>query len=206
MTADCRRPRRAVLALCALITGALSFSTATAAKNACEELHAWAVANYSGTTPTLDELTQLDRANRVAAFGVLSPGVRSALWQEHLRRFASRTDLSTAQHALVREAMPLLTPALYAQEPAAVVALREFQRRVQSAFPKPELRRAWLDLGSGLPGSPFVPAVTRAPYCDCNLGPWNDCWGGEMCGSTTCNVSAPGCGFAQASVCNGLCG
>jgi hypothetical protein len=175
-----------------------SSSTVKSSSSACEELHRWARA-YEGKSPTLDELASYDRPHRLAIFNAVSPAVRSALWQEQLRRFEQRADLSTTQHALVREAIALATAALYRGEPAAREAFQTFWSRAENAFPLAVHKRAWFDLGGR--GDAARGGVT----CNCNPSSvFADC-GGGTCPQAGCNFTGGGCGPIGNLNCTGLC-
>src|SRR5690349_4974055 len=109
------------LAICCgvlLASQALLVSVPTSASStgsSCVELKRWAQ-SYQGTAPTLEQLARYDRAHRVAIFNAVSPQVRASLWQEQLRRFDQRQDLSIAQHELIAEVRAVTVPQLYTHE------------------------------------------------------------------------------------------
>ncbi len=113
-------------------------------ESACEAMARWAT-EYERTTPapTLDELAKFDRGRRVAIFNAVSAEVKASLFQEQLRRFSQRADLTAAQRALIAEGLTLITPALYRKEPAAMQAARQFWSRAESSFTSPDQRRPW---------------------------------------------------------------
>jgi hypothetical protein len=186
-------------------------------ESACEALARWAT-EYERTTPapTLDELAKFDRGHRVAIFNAVSADVKANLFQEQLRRFSQRADLTAAQRELIAEGMSLITPALYSKEPAAVQARHEFWSRAESSFTSPDQRRPWFDLGStvtpqlALSSSSFErfaqPNLAVAGgACFCNVSA-NDCGGGGWnCFSTGCSIVSTGCGPFWDERCNGEC-
>src|SRR5262249_8608636 len=97
-------------------------ASGAASGSSCTEVRRWAQ-SYRGTSPTLDQLARYDRPHRIAIFNTVSPQVRAALWQEQLRRFDQRADLSLEQHQLIAEARELLTPEAYAHSPVVSPAM-----------------------------------------------------------------------------------
>ena len=115
--------RRVVATIGVLAVGVALFvplPMSASSESACEAMARWA-AEYESTTPapTLDEFAQFDRAHRVAIFNAVSPEVRATLFQEQLRRFSQRPDLTASQRSLIAEGLTLLTPSLYRKDPAA---------------------------------------------------------------------------------------
>ncbi len=99
----------------------------------------WATEHERTTpAPTLDELAKFDRGRRVAIFNAVSAEVKASLFQEQLRRFSQRADLTATQRELIAEGLTLITPALYRQEPAASQSLRLFWARAEPSFNSPE--------------------------------------------------------------------
>ncbi len=185
-----------------LMVSPVVLSSSTVSDRSCVGLTRWAEA-YRGTKPTLDQLAQFDRAERRAIVSVLTPKVLSELWREQLLRFSRRADLSAAQRALAREAIGLVTPALYDHDAAAVVGVDAFWRRAQPTFPSSDHRRAFLDLGA-------VAETTKSPktaawLCGCNLTfPWEDCGEEWRCVPAGCQFWR-GCGVLHNRQCNGEC-
>lgn len=179
-------------------------------ESACEAMARWA-AEYERTTPapTLDELATFDRGRRVAIFNAVSAEVKASLFQEQLRRFSQRPDLTDAQRTLIAEGLTLITPALYRKDPAASQSLRLFWSRAESSFTFPDQRRLWTDVGSiavfsdqVLPGLPRSTSASRADNCECSISQ-QDC-GGWSCVNGSCTPSG-GCGVGGAYTCNGIC-
>jgi hypothetical protein len=224
MTAIARRSIRTLVALgVCVITPALfvSFHTSTAASAAgsssCEVLHEWAKA-YTGTSPTIETLAPFDRAHRIAIFNAITPAVRSALWQEQLRRLARRSEFSDAQRQLIVEAIDLSTPAMYAKEPAARRAADEYWTRAKHAFPTRESRLLLFELGGpsastraranrAVPSvwdrltGPFRAQAQPIPWCECSQV-WQDCY---FCVSQLCRYQMDGCGPYSWFECDGRC-
>lgn len=185
-------------------------------ESACEAMARWA-ADYERETPapTLDEFATFDRAHRVAIFNAVSPEVKASLFQEQLRRFSQRPDLTTSQRALITEALTLITPSLYRKDPAASQALRQFWSRAEVSFTSPDQRRPWLDIGSNVAPllasdtsglGRFVPALAAMEDAACYCNVWvNDCGGVWNCLSTGCQQFSSGCGTAGHDPCNGEC-
>jgi len=178
-----------------------SSSTTSKSTSPCAQLQQWAQA-YAGISPTLDHIAQYDRPHRVAIFNAVTPAVRSALWQEQLRRFDQRTDLSVQQHALINEGRSLATPAFYAHDPVATQAFQEFWPRVKNTFTAREHLRLWSDIGSVVRVDKF--AASANGFCECNNGTPNYDCGGGSCPSGGCWQTA-GCGPLGNLTCNGLC-
>lgn len=196
------------LAVCGMIAVGPMFAIpnatmASETPSACAELRSWAEAYREVTpTPTLDDFGRLDRAHRVALFGAVTPAVRSALWQERLRRLAQEPNWSTSERALFHEAPVFMTPAFYEQSPDAILALRAFEKKVAAVFVTTARKRVWYDLVNPFPS---VLEVAQIPWCDCNLD-FQDCWGGAPCNGSPCKDFGPGCGFGGGFGCNGRCG
>lgn len=214
--------RRSTLALalcCAVLLASqallVSVPMSAASGSSCTELRRWAL-SYKGTSPSLEQLARYDKAHRVAIFNTVTPQVRAALWQEQLRRFDQRTDLSVSQHELINEARGLLTPALYEHDPQATDAFKAVTVRIDKAFTSREQKQALSTVAYATAAphtqattlwdklaSPFI-ANAQAPSCECNsnFGSW-ECASG-WCPVSSCNWFT-GCGFAGQATCNGMC-
>jgi hypothetical protein len=214
-------PRR-IAATIGLFAAGIAFFVplpmSASSESACEAMARWAT-EYERTTPapTLDDLAKFDRAHRVAIFNAVSPDVKANLFQEQLRRFSERPDLTAAQRALIAEGLTLITPAFYRKDPAASIAARQFWPRVETSFTSPDQRRVWIDIGSnvapqlaltssGLGRSVLAsPIASGAANCFCNVNE-NDCGGGGWdCFSTGCTSSQTGCGWGAGARCDGEC-
>jgi hypothetical protein len=213
--------RRVVATIGLLAVGVALFvplPMSASSESACEAMARWAT-EYERTTPapTLDELAKFDRGRRVAIFNAVSAEVKASLFQEQLRRFSQRADLTAAQRELIAEGMTLITPALYRKDPAASQARRQFWSRAESSFTAPDQRRAWFDIGSSVAPQLMLSSsgldrfvrpslvATGEGNCFCNVAE-NDCGGGGWdCFSTGCNVRSTGCGHMGTSQCNGEC-
>jgi hypothetical protein len=182
----------------------------------CEARARWA-AEYERTTPapTLDELATFDRGRRVALFNVVSPDVKASLFQEQLRRFSQRPDLTATQRALIAEGLTLITPALYRKEPAARQSFREFWSRAEPSFNTSDQRRPWTDVGSNVAPQlalntsgieRFVPtlAAMGEENCYCSTA-FNDCPTNWNCYGTGCTHTGFGCGPGWMHECDGEC-
>ena len=115
--------RRIVATIGLLAAGVALFvplPMSASSESACEAMARWAT-EYERTTPapTLDELAKFDRGRRVAIFNAVSAEVKASLFQEQLRRFSQRADLTATQRELIAEGLTLITPALYRKDPAA---------------------------------------------------------------------------------------
>jgi hypothetical protein len=199
----------ALLASQALV---VSGPTSPALGNSCASIRQWARA-YDGSSPTLEELARYDRAHRVAIFNTVTAQVRSALWQEQLRRLDQRSDLSLAQHAFIREGIPLMTTALYQKDAAASAAFKIFWSRASAEFASGEAKRGWFELGSVMPvGQPPITLIDRLTspfrvtaqesFCECSRR-WQDC-GGPFCVAAGC-AWFQGCGPGWGFFCDGFC-
>jgi hypothetical protein len=214
--------RRSTLAL-ALCCGVLLASQAllvsvpmsAASGSSCTELRRWAQ-SYKGTSPSLEQLAQYDKAHRVAIFNAITPQVRSALWQEQLRRFDQRADLSLSQHELINEARNLVTPALYTHDAESTKALDALMPRIKETFtsrehkqfltnvafttvaPQPQTATLWDRLAR-----PFV-ANAHTSSCECSTSNGQaECWSGS-CLPVGC-FQQTGCGPFMTWPCNGMC-
>ena len=131
-------PRRLAATFGLLAAGVALFvplPMSASSESACEAMARWA-ADYERATPapTLDDLSKFDRGHRVAIFNAVSPEVKASLFQEQLRRFSQRADLTETQRALIAEGIAVITPASYRKDPAAKQARREFWSRAESSF------------------------------------------------------------------------
>jgi hypothetical protein len=207
--------RRVAAAIGLLAAGIALFvprPMSASSETACEARARWA-AEYERTTPapTLDDFAKFDRAHRVAIFNAVSPEVRASLFQEQLRRFHQRPDLTASQRALITEGITLLTPSLYRKDPAATQSFRAFWSRAESSFTSPDQRRPWLDIGISSASSSNTPSLLEtsltmprlAENCECSAGWQTDCgsWG---CEHSNCNQQG-GCGPGGAYTCDGIC-
>ncbi len=193
----------------------VSIPASGASGSSCTELRRWAQL-YRGTSPTLAQLARYDRAHRIAVFNTVTPQVRAALWQEQLRRFDQRSDLSLAQHQLIADARGLVTPEAYAHSPVVTAAYKDLKARVGVAFAREQAQGLAILAYTRVPPptqattlwdklvNPFV-ARAQFPNCECNLnnGP-SECASG-VCGGAGCNLLGSGCGFIGQDICNGMC-
>lgn len=206
--------RRVVATIGLLAVGIALFiplPMSASSESACEAMARWATAYERETpAPTFDEFASFDRAHRVAIFNAVTPDVRASLFQEQLRRFSQRPDLTAAQRALIAEGLTLITPSLYRKEPAASQSFRRFWSRAESSFTSPDQRRPWMDIGNSSASSSHVFSALDKPLsvsrlgepCECNFS-WQDC-GSWSCMETNCNQQS-GCGSGGAYTCDGIC-
>jgi hypothetical protein len=194
----------------------VSVPLSAASGSSCTELKRWAQ-SYRGTSPSLDQLARFDRAHRVAIFNAVTPQVRAALWQEQLRRFDQRQDLTVPQHELIAEARGIVTPALYSHEAAAMTAYESLTPRIKQTFASSREYKLFLTnvAFTGSPqqqtatlwdrlSSPFVAHAQNGVVCDCNTSSGStDCWSGS-CGGGSCFTTG-GCGIFGNLTCNGIC-
>jgi hypothetical protein len=222
MASVSRRSTAALVVCCGVLLASqallVSVPTSAASGSSCEQLRRWAQ-SYRDSSPSLEQLARYDRAHRIAIFNVVTPQVRSALWQEQLRRFDQRTDLTLTQHALIAEARGLVTPALYGKDAEAMKAFRQFTPRADKAFTLREHKqllfnvaytgaaqqtRLTMTLWDKL-ASPFV-ASAGNQACECNTSfGSSECWSG-VCNGGGCSWQSSGCGFFGTNPCNGMCG
>ncbi len=204
------------LSLRALVTAALVaspalFTASATSTNPCHTLARWAE-QYRGTSPTLDQVTQLDRAHRRALLGAVSPAIRADLWREHLRRFAQEPNLLPEQRALIATAITLTTPELYEQNSSTSQAFDRLWPDIERTFAG-ALRARWMDLAASpsheRPTRPWLTTnasaqAAQAVNCGCN---WilNDCWGAGNCVAGGCAPMIRGCGPMARDGCNGTC-
>jgi hypothetical protein len=190
----------------------------TAAGTSCAELREWAN-SYANASPTLDDLAPFDRAQRVAIFNAVGPAVRAELWREHLRRFATRAELTATQRAFILQARADLSAASYTDRDPALrrAQSRKFWASAEPLFPRMDHRRAWFVLGemttpstshrlTAAAGPPpaLATSLLLHPTCNCNdFFGWFDCYSG-VCGGGTCNVEWA-CGPEGQHECHGRC-
>lgn len=190
----------------------------TAAGTSCAELREWAN-SYANASPTLDDLAPFNRGQRVAIFNAVGPAVRAELWREHLRRFATRSELTDTQRAFILQARADLSAASYTDRDPALrrAESQKFWASAEPLFPRMDHRRAWFVLGElTMPTTSrrstattvqqlALPAnVLQHPTCNCNdwYG-WIECYPGT-CGGGTCEVEWA-CGPEGQDQCHGLC-
>lgn len=202
-----------LLLACSALIASLPVSASKGSDSSCTALRGWAQ-RYHGTSVTLEELATLDRPHRIAVFNAVNAQVRAALMQEQLRRFRQRSDLSTAQRALVDEGIALAVPAFYEHDPAASDAVTKFWSRAGATFTSREHRRGWFEIGSVVASAPIPvtslldrlvnPFVVNAqtPFCECSVV-WQDC-SVSGCNSASCHWWV-GCGPLLGYYCNGMC-
>jgi hypothetical protein len=189
------------------------------AERGCESLRRWA-RQYESRTPSLDDLSQFDRAQRLAIFNAIPPAARAELWREQLYRFATRADLSDEQRHFIREARAELSSAMYQPDPSRSSRredVRGLWARISVMFPSREHQRVWFDLGfvaATGPGSAppnlmgrltaTFRAVAQSPPCECSFEWGNiECYPG-LCGGAFCS-GYWGCGLEGRSECIGMC-
>jgi hypothetical protein len=205
--------------LIACLVFVVSSPARTIAANAsCAELREWA-SSYATASPTLDDLTPFTRAERVAIFNAVTPAIRAELWREHLRRFATRSDLNDTQRAFILEARADLSAATYTDRDPTLrrEQSRKFWASVEPLFPSAEHRRAWFVLGDvttprtshRLPAtsggsSILVSNLLQDPPCNCNdFWGWLECPSG-ICRDEMCHTEWA-CGPEGQHQCNGRC-
>lgn len=190
----------------------------TAAGTSCAELREWA-SSYANASPTLDDLAPFTRAQRVAIFNAIGPAVRAELWREHLRRFATRDDLTDTQRAFILQARADLSAASYTDRDPALrrAQSRKFWASAEPLFPSKAHQRAWFLLGEGTTAntshvSPAAPRensllpvnLAQPQVCNCNNADgWLVCASG-VCGGPPCQVTWA-CGFEGQDRCDGWC-
>jgi hypothetical protein len=219
MASVSRRSTAALVVCCGVLLASqallVSVPMSAASGGSCSDLRRWAQ-SYKDASPSIEQLARYDRSHRSAIFNTVKPQVRSALWQEQLRRFDQRPDLTVTQHALIAEARGLMTPALYNYEPAAMKSFDEFWSRADKQFMSPTQRTGWFSLiSTPVPDRsiasmldklvrPFV-ANAQTPWCECNTAfGASECASGH-CSGATCNWMASGCGPGLSKPCNGMC-
>jgi hypothetical protein len=205
------------LLVAALVFVVSSPARIAAAGASCAELRVWA-SNYTNAPPTLDELTPFTRAQRAAIFNAVTPAVRAELWREHLRRFATRSDLNDAQRAFILQARANLSAATYTDRDPALrrEQSRTFWASAAPLFPLAEHRRAWFVLGEVTTPARSLSAATggssavnlklaQNPACNCNGDDgWLMCASGFCGGGVTCHL-VWACGPEWQDMCDGWC-
>lgn len=178
---------------------AVSPSITAKGSGTCAALAEWA-RPYRGQSPTLDDIKAFDRGHRLAIFNAVSPGVRAALWREHLTGVRQEQALNALGRTLVNEAIAVATPALYRHEPEAIGAYESWRKRLEAAA-SPEYRRVFFDLGAS-PGLAASSASPQETFCDCHTG--FDC-PGVSCGAPGICTQWAGCGPLGWDLCDRLC-
>ena len=180
------------LLLACLVFVVSSPARTIAANASCTELREWASSYaHANTSPTLDDLTPFTRAERVAIFNAVTPAIRAELWREHLRRFASRSDLNDTQRAFILKARADLSAATYTDRDPVLrrEQSRKFWASAEPLFPSKAHRRAWFVLGE-LTTSRRRCALNLSQHPTCNCNSW-DGWlvcASGICGGGTCHA------------------
>lgn len=207
------------LLIASLVFVVFSPARIIAAGESCAELREWA-SSYVNAAPTLDDLMPFTRTQRAAIFNAVTPAVRAELWREHLRRFATSSDLNDTQRAFILQARADLSAATYTDRDPQLrrEQSRKFWASADPLFPSPEHRRAWFVLGEvttptaprALPaasgGNPtLMPNLLQYPACDCTpLYGWLECASG-LCGDGGMCYSRWACGPEGRDQCIGKC-
>lgn len=207
------------LLIASLVFVVSSPARTTAAGASCAELREWA-SSYANASPTLDDLTPFTRGQRAAIFNAVTPAVRAELWREHLRRFATRSDLNETQRTFILQARAELSAATYTDRDPALrrEQSRKFWAGAAPLFPLTEHRRTWFVLGepttpdtshglSATTKKDSLVAVTllQPPPCECNaLDGWLVCPSGICGGGGICH-STWACGPEGQDRCDGRC-
>jgi hypothetical protein len=191
--------------LCLVGQSLLSGSTSTTPKpvKPCVALQAWAHA-YVHAPLTLDEFARFDRPHRVALFSEISPAARAGMMREQLRRLVQRSDLTEAQRALIVEAIPLTTPALYEDDPVARKTFDTYWARASKVFTPLPQARDWFQIGGRVQTTSPALSTNEDGICRCyTADPWPDCLD-SLCDAAACQFRT-GCGWGGSHFCNGLC-
>jgi len=192
----------------------------------CKKAQEW-VRTRAGRLPTtLSEIATFPVAYRQRIFDALPPGVKSALWHQHVDSVLRTESFSHEQQAFIRESIALLTPSSY-QLPRHHRFPRE---RAMQLFPRTQLKGVFVHLGGRPAGSRraglasvqslFIDMagllrspVVHAGDCDCND---EDDWCSAHAQGTTCTKESDspyakcdptgwGCGWFGLNACDGVC-
>ncbi len=175
--------------------------SSSASAKSCAELRTWAQP-LAGTLSTLDDIARYDRPHRRALFSALTPAVQAALWREQITRFAEYPNVPPPQRILAREAIGLITPALYRHEATATQAFTAFWQRAKTAFADPMSKRAWTNVGA-LSTSLIERGHADQLFCDCSKSWATECPSG-VCADAACTQTIS-CGPLALYVCDGIC-
>lgn len=174
------------------------------AERTCTAAQAWVDAHRDALPAGYDALAEYPMAYRRAIYAAHPATVRSALWVEHVSRFAAeRPGLTAARRAVVDRAAAIAAdPALHEPSARPGDALSDLHDDAVAAFGEAE---AYALLGTLGPDDGSAALAARAPDCDCNT---RQVWcNGFACrgGMWDCNRSEAGCGDWWAFPCNGMC-
>lgn len=167
------------------------------------------VAVYQALVPlTLEE--------QRTALAQLSPALRAAIWQHHLRTFSKQNQPTERQRAVIREGVVLAAPALFEKQSDGALSsdaakrLTDYKHVVLGTFPHEVIYRLYIRLGTAPLEEHQRESVKgdSAAYCDC--ADWFDCnpiWPSVVCHNSPdimCTIHR-GCGFYATEACNGVC-
>ncbi|UVS79640.1 bacteriocin fulvocin C-related protein [Actinokineospora sp. UTMC 2448] len=178
-------------------TPAFGASEADAAK-------AWAAANRSRLPQTYAEMVRHTVTYRRAIFAELPAAVRSAMWVEHIDKWArARGGLTREQADIVAAVRKIAATESTFRLPASPEvrdALLGIKERAIAEFGHADAFRLLAALG------PDDPQSLLAPKCACNL--WDDwCSNETSCIAIQgdCERTSSGCGDLWLAPCNGRC-
>lgn len=193
-----RRPRYLVSAAIGLLfcLSIASSHTLVRASENCETLRAWA-RPFANRSLTLAQFLAYDAGQQRAIFGEVTPGVRAALWREHLNQIAQRPEFTTRQRAAIVAISVAATSEVYAGNAAARERMRELRKEHEAAFGREQLL-IFYRLSRTAP-------LAQEGGCDCmgGTGLW-ECYP-LGCGGPVGCTARPGCGWMGMDICDGKC-
>jgi hypothetical protein len=191
---------------CLLLVFAVAEPGRAAGAGQCATAQAWAwLDTQKGPLPgTSEELAHYPVPQRMVIVASLDAQTRSRLWREHFQGHLDHDrNLTSAQRAVLEDAVALFSPELFAK-PAA----RADQERFDTELPA-LLERAKEAFGRnrGIALLTVIdpdPTPVPTPNCACATAPGDTC--STYCDDTEdCTLSRRGCGPGGVYACNGMC-
>lgn len=192
------RPRYLVSTAIALVftLSIASSHTPVRASETCESLREWA-RPFANRSLTLTQFLAYDAGQQRAIFGEVTPGVRAALWREHLNQIAQRPEFTPRQRAAIVAISAAATSEVYAGDSRARERMRELRKQHEGAFDREELLIFYRLSGKA--------PLAQQGGCDCVVGTglW-ECYP-LGCGGPVGCTARPGCGWMGTDICDGKC-
>lgn len=187
------------------------------AEAACQQAQRWVESHRAELPQTYDEFSAYPVSMRRAIFRAATPEARSELWSTHLGQYlAGHSDLSAKQVSVIRQALDLATPELFAAVEGAPGNRRQINpvlaaldKEIRAAFEPAQASEIFAILGKPDSGANGVLIVRHASpdtsgiQCSCSSSSdW--CSGNYSCYSANCDQTG-GCGTLWLYTCDGLC-
>jgi hypothetical protein len=214
-----------VLAASVIVLTALCWIGALDARPITERAATWAASPDVVLPVTLADMASYPTVYRRAAFTRLSPEQKSALWTEQLRYFLATETLSSAQRAVVNEALPLVAAEYYARPhtDAEKAKMASICGRAQALFDQRQKLAfgviayyssvsesklvSWMRSKKASVVQPFVANAAPTANCDCTSDTYcPDCSASSGCAyGTLCHIEPYSCGCLNWATCDGRC-